>query len=266
MPSLYPSQLPYQSQHVILTTAQRVLEECCFAFATAAMPSVLKERKWECPAAVELTKWTKLFRKGKAKFPAQETPIDLSSREAHKMLTTVSHLRHTAVHRLPTTARGISQLLDAAVELAQTLQDDVRAAQLDEIRHDINLQIQAMELNKYVLQDTVSAGLQEIQRQRQELERMEVDLIQKMLVDDENNKALAGYLLEGSVRRIFWSETQAARTQKQEDKGDERKDNGDPERADGEGLEQEENEDDDTSGYETSSEERLGDVDEHRQV
>jgi hypothetical protein len=231
------------------------------------MPSVLEERKWECPAAVELTKWTKLFRKGKGKLTMQATTIDLSSREAHKMLTTVSHLRHTAVHRLPTTARGISQLLDAAVKLAQTLQDDPRAAQLDEIRRDINLQIQAMELNKSVLQDTVSAELQDIQRQREELDRMEADLIQKMLADDENNKALVGHLLEGSVRRIFWSEMQAAaRTEKREDKGNEQEDNRDPERVDGEELEQGDNEDDDTSGYETSSEERLGDVEEHRQV
>jgi hypothetical protein len=108
---------------------------------------------------------------------------------------------------VPTTTRGISQLLDAAVKLAQTLQDDLRAAQLDEIRRDFDLQIKAMEQNKNMLEDTMSAGFQEIQRQRQELDRMEVDLIQKTLTDDENNKALVGQLLERSVRRSLSGET-----------------------------------------------------------
>jgi hypothetical protein len=220
------------------------------------MPSVLEEKKWECATAAELTQWTRLFRKGKSKLGVQANSIDFS----HRMLTAVSQLRHTAVHRVPTTARGISQLLDAAVKLAQTLQDDLRAAQLDEIRRDFDLQIKAMELNKNMLEDTMSAGLQEIQRQRQELDRMEVDLIRKTLTDDENNKALVGQLLERSVRRILSGETQAKSTEKQDGNGDEREDNGDLERGNGETPDQEESEDDDdTSGYETSSEERLDD-------
>jgi hypothetical protein len=226
------------------------------------MPSVLEEKKWECPTAAELTQWTKLFRKGKGKVTVQAVAIDFS----HELLTAVSRLRHTAVHRVPTTARGISQLLDAAVKLAQTLQDDLRAAQLDEIRRDIDLQTKAMELNKNVLEDATSAGLQEIQRQRQELDRMEADLIQKMLIDDENNKALVGHLLEGSVRRIFWGEAQAKGDETEGEKADEREDNGDPERGHGKKPEQEENEDDDTSGYETPSEEILDDGDEHKQA
>jgi hypothetical protein len=192
--------LPYHTQHLILTAAQQVLEECCFDFATAAIPSVLKEKKWECPVAVELTKWIRLFHNGKSTLTAQTIPIDLASSEADKMFTAVTHLRHTAVHRLPTTAPGISQLLGAAVKLAQTLQDDLRAAQLDELRCEIDIQIKAMEVKKNVLEDTVSA---EIQRRREELGRMETQLIQRMLEDDMNNKTLIGRLLEDSICRIF---------------------------------------------------------------
>lgn len=235
------------------------------------MPSLLKEKQWECPAAAELTQWVKLFRKGKAKSTAQGVPTELCSHEAQQMLTTVSHLRHTAVHRLPTTARGITQLLDGAVKLAQTLQDDLRAGQLDKMRRDIDLQIKAMELNKNVLEDTVSAGLQAIQRQRQELERMEADLIQKMLVDDENNRILVGRLLENSARRIFSGETEDVAKEEEEEKSEELEEstrvvNGDgrvAEQRQEEEEEGEEEEDDDMSGYQTSCEERLGDGDEH---
>lgn len=177
LPSLYPSYLSYPTQHVILTTVQRVLEECCFDFGTAAMPSVLQERNWVCPMAVELTKWTRRFRKGKSKLALDTSPIEFASREGQEMFNTVEYLRHTAVHRLPATARRVSQLFEAAVKLAQNLQDSLRARQLDELSCEINIQIEAMELNKNVLEDRGSAGLQEIQRKREELKMMETDLI-----------------------------------------------------------------------------------------
>ncbi|KAL2015269.1 hypothetical protein VTK56DRAFT_5925 [Thermocarpiscus australiensis] len=43
--SLYPLYLLYQTQHLILNIAQRVLEECCFKFAEASMPLLLKEKR-----------------------------------------------------------------------------------------------------------------------------------------------------------------------------------------------------------------------------
>ena len=205
--------------------------------------------------AVELTEWTKLFRKGKSKLAVPTIPIDFASKEAHKMLMAVTHLRHIAVHRLPTTTRAISRLLDAAVKLAQTLQDNLRARQLMELRCDINVQIRAMELNKNVVEDMVSAELQEFRRKREELERMEKDLIQKILDDDKNKKSLIGRLLEDSVRRIFWDEKQGTDNEK-EGKGDAREDSRGPAKRDGKKSEQEEDEDY-TSGYETSAEEVL---------
>jgi hypothetical protein len=224
------------------------------------MPSVLQEKNWECPTAVELTKWTKLFRKGKTKLAVQTIPIDFASNEAGETLTAVTYLRHTAVHRLPTTARGISQLLDAAVNLAQTLQDNLRAAKLDELRSDINIQIKAMELNKNVLEDTVSLQLEEIQRKREELESTEAELIQRMLNDDTNNKTLIGRLLDDSVRRLFTGEKQDEDDEKEE-KDDEQEDDRGEIKADRKKPEQEEDDEDYSSGYETSPEEKLNDAD-----
>lgn len=203
LPSLYPSYLPYQAQHMILNKAQQVLEEYCFDFATTSMPLILQEKRWDCPAAVELTQWTKIFQTRKDKLRLHTVPTDFGTKEMKELLTTVSNLRHTAVHRLPTTARGVSQLLESAMKLAQILQDDLRAAQLEELWCDVNSQIKAMELNKNVLEDTVSGKLQDIQRKRGELDRMEVELIQGMLKDDMDNNALIGQLLGDSIRRIF---------------------------------------------------------------
>jgi hypothetical protein len=260
LPSLYPSYLPYQTQHLILTTVQQILEECCFDFATAAMPSVLRREQWECPMAVELTKWTELFRKGKAPALGSNDSQVFESQEVHETLTAVSHLRHTAVHRLHITARAISQLLDAAVKLAEALQDNLRAAQLDELRFDINIQIKSMELSKNVLEDTVSAELQRIQRRREELERMETDLIQSMLDDDANNRTLIGRLLEDSVHRIFKRKKQGDGNEKE--KQDDRRETGwKGGTGDGKTSEHEESDGDDSSGYETTAEEQLSDAD-----
>ncbi len=143
LPSLYPSYLPYRAQHLILNTAQQILEESCFDFAMTSVPSLLQERKWECAAAGELTQWTKIFRSNRAKPWASTLGTDFGSGEARGMLTAVSNLRHTAVHRLPTTARGVSQLLESAVKLMQVLEDGLRAAQLEELWSDVNSKIKS---------------------------------------------------------------------------------------------------------------------------
>lgn len=200
LPSLYPSYLPYETQHLILNTAQRVLEECCFEFAMATLPSVLQQKGWDCPAAVELTRWVKIFRAEKGVLCRDS---DLSTQKASEILTAILNLRHTAVHRVRTTAKGVSILLGSAIKLAQILQDSLRAAQLEELRTEVDSQIRAMELNKNVLEDMASRKIREIQCERERLDRMEAELIHEMLKDDMNNKVLVGKVLENSVHGIF---------------------------------------------------------------
>ncbi|KAH8743138.1 hypothetical protein F5883DRAFT_665574, partial [Diaporthe sp. PMI_573] len=199
-PSLYPTYLPYQAQHLIVNKAQQVLEECCFDFAMVSMPELLQEKNWECPAAAELTEWTKMFLKGKN--CRSGLPKELGE-EGKELLLEVANVRHTAVHRLPTTAKGVCRLLEGAVKFAQVLRDDGRAEQLDGLRAELSSKIKAMELNKNVLEDTLASKLQTIQKQREELDKKEVALIQVMLKDDMDNKALIGQLMEESVCRIF---------------------------------------------------------------
>ncbi|PVH91099.1 hypothetical protein DM02DRAFT_706881 [Periconia macrospinosa] len=48
LPSLYPSSIPYMAQHIILTTTQRILEECCFDFVKRWQPSIVLSKGWDC--------------------------------------------------------------------------------------------------------------------------------------------------------------------------------------------------------------------------
>ncbi|KAL8325291.1 hypothetical protein RB597_008518 [Gaeumannomyces tritici] len=159
-----------QSQEKVEEDRFSVLEECCFDFATVSMSGLLQEKNWECPAAAELTEWTSMFLKGKSRWPG--LPKELGE-EGRELLLEVANIRHTAVHRLPTTAKELSS------------------------------KIKAMELNKNILEDTLASELQAIQKQRKGLDEKEARLIQAMLKDDMDNKALIGQLLEESVRKTF---------------------------------------------------------------
>ncbi|EQB57289.1 ubiquinol-cytochrome-c reductase cytochrome c1 [Colletotrichum gloeosporioides Cg-14] len=177
IPSLYPSYVPYGAQHAILTTAQIVLEECCFDFASKTIPDALK------------------------------LPQGLSGVTVQSALVSTHQLRHTAVHRLRTTARGISRLLESAVGLAEALNDVARAAQLEELKSELDGKIKAMEMSKNVLEDRAAAGLEEIRRQREELDRQEKQLVLDMLTEDREYKDLVGKLLVASVKDIFEDRT-----------------------------------------------------------
>ncbi|KAH6880116.1 hypothetical protein B0T10DRAFT_532044 [Thelonectria olida] len=202
IPSLYPSYIPYQSQHLLLTTSQQILEECCFDFAAKWLPDIVRENGWDCPAAVELTEWNKIMgTKHYDRIPP--LALDLSGSTLTQLLAKTHMLRHTAVHRLPTPARGISQLLDCAVQLAGALQDHKRAAQLEQLKSEVDSKIQAMELTKNFLENDTSSKLDDIRRQREELDRRERELIANMVRQDREDKALVGKLLMESVGRVL---------------------------------------------------------------
>lgn len=58
-PTLYTISLPYSAQHMIVTHAQRILEECFWDWAKSRIPTFINKSSWDCPAAIELTTWLK---------------------------------------------------------------------------------------------------------------------------------------------------------------------------------------------------------------
>lgn len=169
---------------------------------TKWLPSKLSEKGWECAEAVELTKWTKILQQSFERLPVEALDLDEGTSIADALLSN-HRLRHSAVHRLPTTARSINDMIASALKLAKTLRDPLRAAQLEELQHEIERKIKDMELNKNFLEDRLDKDLREIQRQREELNRREKDLIATMLREDQENKSLIGTLLQDSLQSIF---------------------------------------------------------------
>lgn len=153
---------------------------------------------------MELTKWTKLLAKKSEKLP--QHAFKISDISLNEILFATDKLRHTAVHRLPTTCRGVEALVKSAVLLAETLQDPLRTAKLEDLQLEIDSKIKAMELNKNVLENTLSQELQKIQRQRDDLDLQEKGLRARIIHEDSENKTLIGDLLEDCVNRLFDNE------------------------------------------------------------
>jgi len=162
----------------------------------------LEEYKWDCAEAVELTKWTRTLAKRCDKVPA--SAIDSGSEAPLKeVFFSTNVLRHTAVHRLPTTARGIHKMIQSASRLAQTLGDHSRAAELENLHLEIGSRIRDMELNKNFLENRLDEQLHAISEQRAELDRKEREAIATMLQEDQENKLLIGSFLEDAVGTTF---------------------------------------------------------------
>jgi hypothetical protein len=112
-------------------------------------------------------------------------------------------LRHTAVHRLPTSAKRIYKMIQFAAGLAKALGDQPRAAQLEHLHLEIESRLRDMEINKNFLENRLDEQLRAISEQRAELDRKEQEAIEAMLKDDRENKILIGSFLEASCREAF---------------------------------------------------------------
>ncbi|RYP13834.1 hypothetical protein DL765_006706 [Monosporascus sp. GIB2] len=208
LPSLYPIFIPYKAQHLILNEAQRLLESC-FEFLQKWLPSTLEQNGEE-----------------RGRDP-EEAFIDLGDTPLEQILFAANQLRHSAVHRLPNTARGVRDFCKSAVALATTLGDNLCAIKLEEICHELDDKMETMKLNKNALEITATAGLEEIKRQREELDKREKEIVAQMVKEDREHKAFMGVLLEESVDRILNEEPYAdeVATEEREEQADE---NGSP--------------------------------------
>ncbi|PIG83952.1 hypothetical protein AARAC_008508 [Aspergillus arachidicola] len=184
-PSLYPSCFPYHAQHSILSQVQQVLEESCFDFTKKWLPLELERHGWDCAAAVELTKWTNHLMKWSPQLP--DGSLQSSGPEFHARLAKVSGIRHCI----------------SAMRLTEALRDTLRTSQLESLHLDIQAKIKAMEFSKNALEEELSRELEAIQRQREELDKKEVELQAKTIANDNEVKVLMGLLVKKSIERIF---------------------------------------------------------------
>ncbi|KAL9002129.1 MAG: hypothetical protein Q9188_004921 [Gyalolechia gomerana] len=201
IPPLYPVQFPFRVQNSILARSQKLLEECCYDFTEKNAANLLVEKRWDCAEAIELNKWTFTMMKRKGKLFAGA--FKDSDSHINTTLLAVNRLRHSAVHRLRISAKGILQMIEAAVKFAETLSDVARASQLEELYKELQSMIKSQELNKNYLETKLKDELDEIKRQREELVKREQEAISTIVTEDGENTHFVGSLLERRLQSIL---------------------------------------------------------------
>ncbi|KAI0114084.1 hypothetical protein GGR51DRAFT_505449 [Nemania sp. FL0031] len=196
IPSLFPIYLPLRTQHRILTNVQSILEDTCFEFAQRAMPDILKKNGWDCSEAAELNLWVAEFLQRQSEFSNRAEGI---GQPLTKLLRSVSDIRHTAVHRICISARGLEHFLLNAESLATLLGDTTRLKSLTELRRSIQQATEELERNKHVLGSKLRETLKRVAAQRAELDRIEEIAIADMMREDGEYQAFAGKNLEETI-------------------------------------------------------------------
>ena len=197
-PSLFPCYLSYSVQHVMLNTLQRLLEHCCFDFATRWLPDVLRAKNWECAEAVELNQWDVILPQRFDEIGAEATNLD--SAESLTVALRATHpLRHAAVHRLATSVKGIEEMLESASQLAKALRDTPRVLKLETLLLDFKGKVKDMELYKNHLENQLDEKLRGIETRRSALDAQEAAAKAIMSRRDRENTERISSLIGNSI-------------------------------------------------------------------
>ena len=166
--TLFPSYLDMQCQHLLLTFLQRLLEDCCYQFATRWIPEVLTEKGWDCAAAVELSQWAKVLPRNFESIPKDAIYAQDEPALRNTLLATVP-IRNVAVHRDPTKVLRIDQMLDQGLELTRMLNDLSCTSRLRELKQHLSTTVKDLEVYKDDLEQGVSSQLEDIDKRQEEL-------------------------------------------------------------------------------------------------
>ncbi|MCJ1257356.1 hypothetical protein MMC24_005181 [Lignoscripta atroalba] len=201
VPSLYPIYLPYKTQHRILGTIQSLLEECCYEFGGKWLPNLISAKQWECPESVELNEWAHKLLKNIKSIPASALG-QVQGKGFNQILCATPKIRHTAVHRLRTTATGVLNMIDTASALARMLDDTPRMLQIEKIREALNASIEEISQNQNFLESKLSGERVAIAKRRAELDNLENLAIRDMVDSDAENRRSVGLALHNIVGQL----------------------------------------------------------------
>ncbi|KAL8756018.1 MAG: hypothetical protein Q9199_003223 [Rusavskia elegans] len=164
-------------------------------FGNTWVPDLMEARKWKEAESIELTEWTKRFSKR-----AKSLPLSAFERVPGKSIAEVlfgtSNLRHSAVHRLPTSAAGILNMLSAAINFAEALRDSKRAEKVLEIRTQLEASVEEVVQHQNLLERKLTAQFEDIACRRAELDELERLSIEEMLATDKKQRTEVGSAFE----------------------------------------------------------------------
>lgn len=161
------------------------------------MPDVLERHDWDCAEAAELNLWAAEFLGNKSQFGDREKD---AGKPLDKLFRSVADIRHSAVHRIRVSARGLEQFILDAESLATLLGDGDCLVSLRRLRRDTQMAVEELERNKHVLASQLGETMKRIAAQRAELDRLEAAAVAGMMKEDGEYQLFAGMNLETAMK------------------------------------------------------------------
>ena len=194
-PRLHPVYLPFKTQHRTLVLVQSLLEECCLGFGNTWVPDLMEAQKWYEAESIELNEWNNRFPKYAESLPPSAMK-SIAGKTTAEILFGTSIIRHSAVHRLRTSAAGTLNMLGAAITFAEALNDSKRAERVTKIKRQLEASVEEIVQHQNLLERKLTHQLEDIARRRAELDELEKSSIEKMLATDQEQRTEVGSAFE----------------------------------------------------------------------
>ncbi|KAI7765199.1 hypothetical protein LZL87_009728 [Fusarium oxysporum] len=193
---LFPVYLPFPTEHLLMEKLQKVLETACYEYGVRELSSIMQDRHWDCPEAVELSQWAELLgHEGNLKRQGSGKPLK-------ELLHSIAQIRHTAVHRLRTSSTGLQRFLADAEDLARALGDNIYTQAIAKLSLDTQSTLTELAQNKKSIQIHLEEAQEEIAKQRAELDQKEQENLCRMEREDKRYSALAGEKLQRALNIV----------------------------------------------------------------
>ena len=160
----------------------------------------MQTRKWHEAESIELIKWTHVFSNYAISLPRTATYL-CSNKTFEQVLRGTDTIHHSAIHRLPTSAQGTLDMLEAAVEFTKSLRDSERMRRLEDIKSQLETGIQKIVQHQTLLEHRLGIQLESIGRQRANLDELKKSSIEEVLAKDSKQCSEVGSALEDFLVR-----------------------------------------------------------------
>ena len=164
-------------------------------FGNTWVPELMKAENWTEAESIELNRWTRRFLKYAKSLPPSAMKL-VPGKSISEVLSATDILRHSAVHRLPTSAAGMLNMLGVAVTFLEVFNDSKRAEKITEIKVQLGANLQDIVRHQNLLERKFGDQLEDIARQRARLDSLERSTIEEMLATDMKQRTEVGSALE----------------------------------------------------------------------
>ncbi|KAI9662998.1 MAG: hypothetical protein M1821_008045 [Bathelium mastoideum] len=195
---LYPVRFPFPAQHRLLSKAQAILEEACYAFFQERFPKILERNKWDCAELVELPKWKDAFLNLPSEFGAHE--FQYKGYSLSKFFDSFAWLRNTAVHRERVDTKQTQNFLFGAECFAHILKREPQEQALQHLRRKCDFVLEEWNLQKKQLEQQAKAAQTEYARREKENVRDLSLEIERVKEEDKINEKVAEEMLTQAVQ------------------------------------------------------------------